>query len=158
MPLKPSPEGTLDWGTGTTLPNGPTCDAGPNSSSQKLCNGNSLDMTMVIRHPTGTVAPFEPVIYATTPDVMSNTSATCTGDEWDVSAAIKTATSNTKYGWVCAVAKAFDTAGNPGVSAPLRICLEDNDHPCQLPSNTAPSCTDGCIAPPHFHTRPVLNK
>ncbi len=49
-----------------------------------------------------------------------------------------------------------DSVGNVGISAPLRICLDDGTHgatPCA--GTPPPSCTDSCIAPAHFQV-PVV--
>ena len=153
-PIEPTTNATVTWGAGSTPPTLSTCEPGGTTpASSKLCSESS-GMTMVIRHPTGTRPPFEPVIYARDP-TAGTTDLGCTGQEWVVS----TASGTTKVGWICMAARALDNVGNVGISAPLRICLRDEAHldddPCA--GIEPPSCTDGCTPPPHFHTQAVLN-
>ena len=124
------------------------CGSGTKTTAPKLCNGNSLDMSLVIHHSV-VVQPPEPVVYAFQPVTNDPSSPKCTGDQWDVSAAI-TSMGTTTLGWVCIAVRALDTVGNPGVSAPLRLCLDDGSNPDRCKNVPPPSCTDNCTAPPHF--------
>ncbi len=134
-----SATGAASWGTAP--PTDPICQAGPTSTQALLCAGHS-DMTLVIHHPVPVIPP-EPVVYAFQP-VADPTSAQCSGDQWQISTVVKT------VGWVCAAVRAVDNVGNPGISAPLRLCLanEANPNPCN--NVPPPSCTDSCTPPTHF--------
>jgi hypothetical protein len=139
--------------SGSDVPAVPICRPGPASSgSPPLCGapGKGIsDMSVVIRHPVSAM-PFEPVIYAVEPE-SSPSSDVCTGKRWDLAAAISKADGMPKLGWVCIAARAMDNVGNIGVSAPLRVCLADENHLDQCNNTPPPSCTDGCTAPPHFN-------
>jgi hypothetical protein len=154
-----TPMGNPAWGSkAKNPPTDPMCKPGTDLDPAKLCTTNSIpgsDMSVVIRHPVYNAAPFEPVVYAIDPAPTSSAQL-CTGNEWDIATAISTRDGMPKLGWVCMAARALDNVGNPGVSAPLRICLKSSDsdpNPC---ANTPPpSCTDGCTPPPHFVARVV---
>ena len=143
--------GATNWGVSANPPTDTQCQAGPVTASPTLCNGNSLDMSLVIHHPVVT-EPREPVIYAFQPatDPMS---PKCAGDQWALSTAL-TSTGTTKLGWVCAAVRALDTVGNPGVSGPLRLCLDDGSNPHRCDGIPPPSCTDNCTPPAHFAVPP----
>ena len=110
-------------------------------------------MTTVIHHGVGSI---EPVIYAIEP-VNNALDVLCTGKEWDVATAISMATEDGKprLGWVCLAARAVDRVGNPGISPPLRICLDDGTKPARCDQIPPPNCTDSCTPPAHFETRVV---
>ncbi len=128
-------------------PNFSSCKPGGSTPFKPLCSGVS-DMSVVIRHPVAST-PFEPVIYAVEPDA-SLQSIICTGKKWDVASAISEAEGTGKLGWVCIAARALDTVGNPGISPPLRVCLDDGSKPDRCKDIAPPSCTDNCTPPPHF--------
>jgi hypothetical protein len=70
----------------------------------------------------------------------------CTGTVLDLSA-------NLPNGWICLAARAEDNAGNVGISAPIRVCLNSSNGPtpaCANSSVAMPSCVDGCTPPGHF--------
>ena len=144
-----APTGSPVWGG----PNPATfsfCKAGTGGPFTRLCSSPGVsDMSVVIRHPVQ-MQPFEPVIYAIEPD-SNPASIICTGKKWDVGSAISMAEGTPKLGWVCIAARAVDTVGNPGISPPLRICLDDGTNPDRCANTPPPSCTDGCTPPPHFN-------
>jgi len=134
---------------GPDAPNFSFCKPGSSTSFVRLCGTPGIsDMSVVIRHPVAST-PLEPVIYAVEPD-PSPTSIICTGKKWDVASAISAAEGTGKLGWVCIAARALDTVGNPGISPPLRVCLDDGTNPDRCKHVPPPSCTDNCTPPPHF--------
>ncbi len=129
------------------------CMGGQQNSFPALCKDNSSDMSVVVHHDNGNT---EPIIYAIQPS-DSSTDLLCTGQPWDVSTAISTSAGGTTTpGWVCLAARALDNVGNPGVSAPIRICLDDgtSSDGCK---NDPPSCTDNCTPPPHLSANSILS-
>ncbi len=156
LPSETDPEGAVVWG-GVNAPADPTCAPGSVSGPvPTLCSGAS-DMTMILHHPV-VITPHEPVIYSVQP-MLNQTppSPLCTGSQWDVAAAISMASTTTtpQLGWVCIAARVLDRVGNPGISAPLRICLDDGTNPNRCNGIAPPSCTDNCTPPPHFQVPPV---
>jgi hypothetical protein len=150
LPSETTPLGSVDWAVNATLlPGDPDCKPGSMSTSLKLCNGHS-DMSILLHHPV-VKNPHEPVIYAVQPDPANPLSPTCTGGQWDVATATTPAgTTTPKLGWICMAARAVDTVGNIGISAPLRICLDDGTKGSARCAGTPPpSCTDNCTAPSH---------
>lgn len=136
---------------GGIAPDLSSCKAGGSLPFVRLCGAQGLgvsDMSVVIRHSVS-VTPFEPVIYAVEPD-SSPLSIICTGKKWDVASAISAADGVGKLGWVCLAARALDSVGNPGISSPLRVCLDDGTNPDRCKNVPPPSCTDSCTPPPHF--------
>jgi len=136
---------------GGNAPSLSTCQPGSSTPFVPLCgpsNAGVSDMSVVIRHSVAST-PFEPVIYAVEPDPNSQ-SLICTGTKWDVASAISAADGVGKLGWVCLAARALDNVGNPGISPPLRICLDDGSNPDRCKDIPPPSCTDNCTPPPHF--------
>jgi hypothetical protein len=99
---------------------------------------------------TMTFAPPAPVdgnppsIYAFAP--TNGPTGPCEGDTWELPVA--------GNGWKCLAARAEDNIGNIGISAPLRVCLNDGVNPpaCNASTDTPPTCTDGCAFPPGFRT------
>jgi len=159
-PLVPTPAGNPAWGdadSAVPLAIAPYCQLPPDKASfVRLCGptGQGVsDMSVVIRHPVPS-NPFEPVIYAIEPNA-SATDVECAGSPWDVEAAISMAGLSTKLGWVCMAARALDNVGNPGISSPLRLCLDDGTNPDRCKGVAPPSCTDNCTAPPHFVSQAV---
>ena len=102
------------------------------------------------------VGASEPVIYAIEP-VENSLDVLCTGKEWAVGTAVSMATEDgkPKLGWVCLAARAVDRVGNPGISPPLRLCLDDGTNPDRCKGALPPKCTDSCTPPTHFATRVV---
>lgn len=134
---------------GPNPPNLPICKTGFSQAFIPLCGSPGVsDMSVVIRHPVQST-PFEPVIYAVEPEANA-LSIVCTGKKWDVASAISAAEGAGKLGWVCIAARALDTVGNPGISPPLRVCLDDGTNPDRCKNVPPPSCTDNCTPPPHF--------
>ncbi|HEY0466577.1 MAG TPA: hypothetical protein VGC79_20355, partial [Polyangiaceae bacterium] len=143
-----SPTGAPIW-DGPNPPNLSQCQAGAGGGFIPLCGSPGIsDMSVVIRHPVS-AQPFEPVIYAIEPDASAS-SIICTGKKWDVASAISMAEGAGKLGWICLAARAVDNVGNPGISPPLRICLDDGTNPDRCKDIPPPSCTDSCTPPPHF--------
>lgn len=150
LPSETNPPGSVDWGVNPALlPSDPICKPGTPSTSQKLCNGYS-DMSILLHHPV-VKTPHEPAIYAVQPTPNDPLSPTCTGGQWDVATATTPAgTTMPRLGWICVAARAVDNVGNVGISAPLRICLDDGTMGAARCSGTPPpSCTDNCKAPEH---------
>jgi hypothetical protein len=135
------PNAPGDFGGAPTAPSSCTLSTAANNL---LC---SSDMSYVIKHEVrmGT----EPVIYASSP--VAGNSLTCTGITWEVRGLAGHA------GWVCMAAVATDVARNEGQSAPLRVCIDDDDDPSTSPCDgiDPPSCTDGCTPPPNFPSRVI---
>lgn len=119
-----------------------TCTAGADGMPPNgLCAANASDLTRVIDH--AVVGATESVIYS----LKSSNPEECTGQNWVL------VDSGLPNGWVCIAALAKDKVGNLGISAPLRVCLDDPKKTapaCALSSTTPPTCTDGCIPPGHF--------
>lgn len=99
--------------------------AGP--KPDPLCSAKNSDMFRVIDHNIAN-RNGEDVIYTST----SNDTLECTGKGTELSASIQ------KNGWVCLAAQATDYAGNKGISAPLRLCL--NATGTQQNPRDVPSC------------------
>ncbi len=125
------------------------CTVDSESPPLTLCLDNASDLTRVLAQPFGTP---EPAIYASG-DLMG---LTCTGAQWQLSSPSLV----TKNGWVCLAARATDNVGNVGVSAPLRICVNDPANgaapDCATMSTTPPSCVTNCTAPAHFVPPPAI--
>lgn len=107
--------------------------------SNPLCSGKTSDMTYVLKHTAYGRA--DPVVYAVEPKPSS---LACAGATWEVPVL--------HTGWVCLAAVAYDFAQNGAISAPLRVCVDDDADPLTLPCDGVPppSCTDGCTPPPEF--------
>lgn len=140
--------GSADFGVSLTPPTDAICDTGPISPQAKLCN-NTSDLSVIIHHAV-VVNPHEPVVYAYQPVANAPQDPKCAGDQWDLSGAIHAA-GVTKLGWVCVAARALDTVGNPGVSAPLRLCLDDGTNIHRCDGVPPPSCLDNCTMPTPAH-------
>jgi hypothetical protein len=110
-----------------------------------LCTSNASDLTEVIRHDAATL---EPVVYG----IGGLMGLECTGTGWELPSQLAGAMQ--KEGWFCLAVVAADKVGNKAISPPLRICFDDpmtaSVPPCANSSQPLPSCTRGCIAPPHF--------
>lgn len=100
-----------------------------------------------------------PVVFAF--GNLAPDSTSCTGIEVD----IKTQTRNDvpedgEEGWLCVAAVSDDTAGNHGVSRPLRLCYDNPSVPgkpaCATDKSNPPTCTDGCTLPPAFFDDTVI--
>jgi len=109
----------------------------------------SSDLTRIIRASGFTTN--EPAIFGKAPIKP----ITCAGDAFDFREALP-------EGWACVAAWVPDKLGNVGLSAPLRLCLTDNQGASEcgaevgssLPENQRPSCTDGCTPPASFDAFP----
>jgi hypothetical protein len=103
----------------------------------RRCEPTPADMHRVIKFDHDSSVP---VIFA-----MGNLPASgpsCVGTEWE--------TATYGEGWMCFAARALDRVGNVGISAPLRVCVDDGVDPPADCSGPPPSCTDGCTPPEHF--------
>ncbi len=117
------------------------CDVTTQAATTPLCSGTS-DLTAVIQQelPSGAAAP-----------AIFGSGSVCSNNQWTLPQNVASAD-----GWICMVAVAADKAGNVGVSAPLRVCLDATSFPgtppCTDPTTAPPpSCTDGCTPPAHFN-------
>lgn len=129
------PTGDADFRYDDPLP--ADCDL-PGDESEpptELCVATRWEkMTVAIFY---TVDPAEPAIWSL-PLVDIADPLFCTGHQFDNLAA------NIPEGWVCVAGRAVDNAGNIGVSAPIRICvdytMDGNPATCGIPAD-APDCT-----------------
>jgi hypothetical protein len=106
-----------------------------------LCLEDVSDLTYVIRqfHPGQSKAP--QAVYA--PGVGAAETYTCTGSQWDLPSVAQ------RQGWMCLAASATDGVKNVGISAPLRVCVDDETDSTEPDCSEAsmPDCTDGCAPP-----------
>jgi hypothetical protein len=109
-------------------PNGP--EDAPTPSS--LCPKS--DMTRVV---AGEGEDHPPAVYALNP--TNGTTGECEGGFWELYNDL-----SNYEGWVCLAARAEDTIGNIGVSAPLRVCLDNIDTPGTPCAGSKPTCLGGC--------------
>lgn len=144
--VAPTYRGAVTYTNAVNTPLAAACTGGVQSTAPDICKDNGSDMSVVIHHGVGYD---EPVIYAIDPNNNID-SATCVGQEWDVPTAITANGGTPQLGWACVVARAVDKVGNVGVSAPLRVCLDDGTQTHRCDTLPLPSCTDNCTAPPHF--------
>jgi hypothetical protein len=111
------------------------CSASSNvDAPAPICN--FTEMTRVV---PGRVQGKPPAVYA---DAPSNDGSTgeCNGGSWELKGFAP-------EGWICLAARVEDTIGNIGVSAPLRVCLDDGDSSNGTPAcdtSNLPDCTGGC--------------
>jgi hypothetical protein len=82
--------------------------------------------------PARVIGGMVPAVYALAP--TNDIAGECEGGTWGLGFA--------KPGWLCLAARAEDTIGNIGISAPLRVCLDDGSHPACLVADM-PTCTNG---------------
>ena len=104
-----------------------------------LCSQKNSDMQRVINHNLADAN--ESVIYA-----LAGTGLECTGKVLEIGASLPN-------GWVCLAARAVDNAGNVGISAPIRVCLNNPQKPtpaCYNSSTVMPTCVTACTPPGHF--------
>ncbi len=129
------PTGKADFRFDSPLP--AVCDI-PGDEAEppdELCVGTRPEgMSIAIYY---TVDEAEPAIWSL-PLVDTSDALYCTGHQFDNLAA------NIPEGWVCVAARAVDNAGNIGVSAPLRLCvdytLDGSPSTCSNPADM-PDCT-----------------
>lgn len=98
---------------------------------EPLCLGT--EMTRVVPSPQENRPP---IIYGFMP--TNGSTGECEGGAWGVQKMVG-------EGWRCLAARAEDTIGNVGISAPLRVCFDDGMGPppsCVVAE--APSCTRNC--------------
>ncbi|MBN2722866.1 MAG: hypothetical protein JXR95_02215 [Deltaproteobacteria bacterium] len=125
----------------------PVCDLPGDDLTEPdgLCPVTEDDMTIAIWY---TFDKQEPAIY-TLPPVDTSSSLTCSGIQFDSLA------NNISEGWACIAVRAVDNAGNIGVSAPLRVCIDYNPYDGNIPADcqnlsNAPDCTgtlDNSVSP-----------
>lgn len=131
-PLTPS--GEVDFQPGGTYPSPCECPGDETEPPSELCVGTMGDMTYALFY---TADSSEPAIWSL-PPVLDSDPIFCGGHQFDAMA------SNIPEGWVCVAARAVDSAGNIGVSEPMRLCvdytLDGNPSTCSNPAN-APDCT-----------------
>ena len=112
---------------------------------KKLCQFESSDMFRVISH---AIVGHPPVIYAVSP----TKSLDCTGSQWEMTEIL------VEGQWACFAVRAFDNAGNRGISPPLRICYDDPYTVTTCPPfDEAITCSDGCSPPVSFRDDGRLN-
>jgi hypothetical protein len=137
------PAGSATYSTNFPAIDG-MCTVDSESPPLALCLDNASDLTRVLAQPFGTP---EPAIYAS----GDLSGLTCTGAQWQLSSPSLV----TQNGWVCLAGRATDNVGNVGVSAPLRICVNDPANgaapDCATMSTTPPTCVTNCTAPAHFN-------
>jgi hypothetical protein len=109
------------------------CKAGTDGATPPTTICMSSEMSRVV---PARVQGKPPAVYAFAPSNDPN-AGECNGRSWELG------DSRVKAGWLCLAARAEDTIGNVGVSAPLRVCFDDGTHkPCDM--SHIPTCTDGC--------------
>lgn len=167
----PSPAPTPDaiqlapvvlWGSPSAM--GESADFAPSISGVGCTLGISTTYTQAAQCAAPSDLPFVmshsvgksyPVIFAKTP--TNSVTNGCTGTTYQFPA-------DTAYGWMCAAGVANDlagvadgTAGNMGVSPPMRLCYaKDSSNPIECPPATMPTCTDGCTVYDPFLDTPAL--
>jgi hypothetical protein len=102
-----------------------------------LCEPTPADMYRIIKFDYDEEVP---VIFAM--GELEDEGVACIGAQWETAAFGE--------GWRCFAARALDNVGNVGISAPLRVCVDDGVDPPADCSDPPPSCTDGCTPPDHF--------
>jgi hypothetical protein len=130
--------GSSYFGPGATAIAGLCTVGAAGAPPPKLCKGIS-SLSRIINHDVG---PREDVVYT----VTSTVDLECTGKDLDLSASLPN-------GWVCLAARGVDYAGNVGVSAPIRVCLNSINHPTPACANSSvdiPTCVASCTPPGHF--------
>lgn len=108
-------------------------DSSVTMAPDPLCNSQML---RVVRG-RSSEKPF--AIYGIEPANATNLPA-CAGNTWDAQSVVGN-------GWACIAARAEDTIGNVGISAPLRVCFKymSGGEPCTAnDSVNAPSCLGNC--------------
>jgi hypothetical protein len=99
---------------------------GSDTAPTPICPSPYTEMFRVVPGPSqGKPA----AVYAVNPS-NDGSSGECAGGSWELA-------SIAKEGWLCMAARAEDTIGNIGVSAPLHICFDDG-----ISGNGVPTCTD----------------
>jgi hypothetical protein len=139
-PLEPRgsafyPKMISDLGSPPTAPG--FCMADPNSSNvfpETLCKLGT-EMFRVI---PSALEDKPPAIYAFMP--TNGGTGECEGTSWNVLVIVK------QEGWRCLAARAEDTIGNVGVSAPLHVCFTNDLKNPNPVCNTVPPewCTKSC--------------
>jgi hypothetical protein len=104
-----------------------TADRDSTPAPSGVCPG--CDMTIAL---DSKLEGRQPAIWALNPS--NNDGTECEGTTWELASAL-----HDYVGWVCVVARAEDTIGNIGVSAPLRVCLPGPTVDCTNTAN-APPC------------------
>jgi hypothetical protein len=119
------------------------CGNGTDTSPPPTACNDTSDLRRIIQHEQGVAGDAEPVVYSLQSDP-------CLASQLQLNTKV------TKNGWVCLAVRGLDRTGNLGVSAPIRVCLNDT-HLGAAPACASmsspegpPSCTNGCTAPPHF--------
>ncbi len=112
------------------------CDYEDGAEPDNLCTEEVSDMTRVIAH--WLAGGTEPAIYG----VNITSDLSCTGAGWEIGAFIE-------EGPACLAVRAYDHAGNIGISRPLVVCLDDPytaTDECDV-DLTEIDCSDGCTPP-----------
>ena len=116
------------------------CMAVPMDSMPLPLCGSSPMTRIVSQRVEGAAVP---AIYGRMP--TNATTGECSGQQWLLPFA---------EGWACVAARVEDAIGNVGLSRPLRVCFDDGvgTPVCDPtnPSDTPPTCTDGCTYPDAF--------
>jgi hypothetical protein len=121
----------LDDGPGASCIADPT---GAEVEPDPLCPGT--EMRRVIR---GRGEDKPAAVYALSP--TNGPAGECEGGAWGVRPIVG-------KGWRCLAARAEDGIGNVGVSAPLRVCFNDDADTLPCDPASAPSCTKACTMSP----------
>jgi hypothetical protein len=112
------------------------CDNNPNGSDtppDEICL--YTEMTRVV---PGPIQGKPPAVYAFAPS-NSPTAGVCNGEDWNIKG-----NTRGRDGWICVAARAVDTIGNIGISAPLRLCFDDGEGDPPVCNDPPPSCLGGC--------------
>lgn len=151
------PAGSAYFGDGTgdvtpppfTTPAGDVCEYQDSNVPIPLCGDTNHDLTTVAKH--NIAGTPEPIIYG----LASGASAQCTGGQWELPSALPG-----HQGWVCAAVRAYDNAGNRGISAPIALCLDNSnvagDAACESTLGSPPDCASGCSLPKDFPATGVV--
>lgn len=111
---------------------GDQCSGDPNGADppEEICEGT--EMYRVVR---GRREDKPPAVYAFNPTNAST--GECEGAAWEVMPIVG-------QGWRCLAARAEDTIGNVGISAPLRVCFDSTGTSPACDPSKAPKCTKDC--------------
>ncbi len=111
-----------------------------------LCDPPS-DLTVVAHHSSGKA---ESIVYG-----LPAPAAECTGGQWELPSALPD-----YEGWVCVAARAYDKAGNRGVSKAIAVCLDKpdvgDDPACKTNLENPPNCQGSCTDPKDFDPAGII--
>jgi hypothetical protein len=135
-----SPTGGAFYDKTELFPDGGACKADPGGKLPGDSIAAICPFTEMWRVMPGRIQGGVPAVYGYRP--TNDGKGECTGETWQLQGIAK-------EGWLCVAASVKDTIGNIGVSAPLRLCFDDNNPgngvPDCDPNKTLPNCTDGCV-------------